>query len=64
MIGNSAYRYAPSLPNGVNDAKAIAQVLRETGFEVTLGLDAEASTFRQLIGKFRRNLQPGDVSLF
>ncbi|TJW82765.1 MAG: CHAT domain-containing protein [Mesorhizobium sp.] len=64
VIGNSAYRYAPPLPNGVNDANAIAQVLRETGFEVTLGLDADASTLRQLIGKFRRNLQPGDVSLF
>ncbi|MET3520117.1 caspase family protein [Mesorhizobium abyssinicae] len=64
VIGNSAYRYAPSLPNGVNDANAIARILEETGFKVTLGLDADASTFRELIGKFRRNLQPGDVSLF
>jgi hypothetical protein len=64
VIGNSAYRYAPSLTNGVNDANAIARVLEEMGFEVTLGLDADASTFRELIGKFRRNLQPGDVSLF
>ncbi|MFK0686665.1 caspase domain-containing protein [Mesorhizobium sp. IMUNJ 23033] len=64
VIGNSAYRYAPSLGNGVNDANAIARVLEEMGFEVTLGLDADASTFRELIGKFRRNLQPGDVSLF
>ena len=64
VIGNSDYRYAPSLANGVNDAKAIARVLDEIGFEVTLGLDADASTFRELIGKFRRNLQPGDISLF
>ncbi|TIO86387.1 MAG: hypothetical protein E5X98_08065 [Mesorhizobium sp.] len=27
-------------------------------------MDTDASTFRALIGKFRRNLRPGDVSLF
>ncbi|MDG4853323.1 MULTISPECIES: caspase domain-containing protein [unclassified Mesorhizobium] len=64
VIGNSAYRFASSLPNGVNDANAISRVLQETGFDVTLGLDTDASTFRALIGKFRRNLRPGDVSLF
>jgi uncharacterized caspase-like protein len=64
VIGNSAYRHASSLANGANDASAMAKVLDEVDFHVTLGLDVDAATFRELVGQFRRNLRAGDVSLF
>jgi hypothetical protein len=64
VIGNSAYGHATSLANAANDAKAIAKVLEEVDFQVTLGMNVDAPTFRELVGQFRRNLRAGDVSLF
>ena len=40
MIGNSNYKNAPPLGNPGNDAKAIGETLRQSGFEVTVKLDA------------------------
>src|SRR5262245_51860761 len=40
VIGNSRYRNAPELKNPGNDAKAIGDVLKAAGFEVTLKFDA------------------------
>ena len=40
VIGNSNYKSAPQLGNPGNDAKAIGDVLRQSGFEVTVRLDA------------------------
>jgi len=37
VIGNSAYQYAPHLPNPTNDAEAMAASLQKLGFEVTKG---------------------------
>ena len=34
VIGQSAYRSVPALPNPGNDAKAMSQLLSESGFEV------------------------------
>src|SRR5262245_22652382 len=39
-IGNGRYRNAPVLKNPGNDAKAIGDVLKAVGFEVTLKLDS------------------------
>jgi len=38
VIGNSSYGFGP-LKNPANDAKAIGDALRTSGFEVTVGLD-------------------------
>ena len=40
VIGNSNYKNAPQLVNPGNDAKAISETLRQSGFEVTVNLDA------------------------
>jgi uncharacterized caspase-like protein len=40
VIGNSSYKNAPPLGNPGNDAKAISETLRQSGFDVTLKLDA------------------------
>ena len=41
VIGNSAYKFAPPLPNPVNDAKLIAETLRGLGFDVIERIDAD-----------------------
>ncbi len=40
VIGNSKYQSAPTLFNPGNDAKAMAETLRQSGFDVTAQLDA------------------------
>ncbi len=52
VIGNSAYQSVPTLPNPVNDAKAMADVLSAAGFEVMSAPDLTQSTMRQTIGEF------------
>ncbi|TIS58764.1 MAG: hypothetical protein E5W91_07195 [Mesorhizobium sp.] len=64
VIGNSAYQYAPPLPNGRNDAVAIARALENLGFDVSLNLDVNHDEMREAIEQFSRRLRSGDVSLF
>jgi len=64
VIGNSAYQYAPPLPNGTNDAAAIAHALEDLGFSVSLNLDVNHNVMREKVEEFSRRLRPGDVSLF
>jgi hypothetical protein len=40
VIGNSAYRNVPALPNPANDAGDVAASLKRLGFAVTLVIDA------------------------
>ncbi len=47
VIGNSAYVNAGRLANTVRDAKAVAQALRETGFEVTEDYDLNKAKFEE-----------------
>jgi Caspase domain len=52
VIGESAYRAVPSLPNPVNDAKAIGKLLADSGFEVTTASDLGQKEFNQKVGDF------------
>lgn len=52
VIGQSAYRAVPALPNPVNDAKAIAALLGEAGFEVTEASDLGQTELRAKVGDF------------
>lgn len=52
VIGQSAYRAVPALPNPANDAKAMAQMLGEAGFEVTSAADLSQNELRQQVGDF------------
>ena len=63
VIGNSAYKSAP-LRNPVNDARAVARALAETGFVVTLMEDASQSSMRRTIRIFGDELVRGGVGLF
>ena len=64
VVGNAAYPGDSALRNPVNDARAMAKVLEQAGFEVIL---AENTTRRALTEAFRRfigQVVPGGVGLF
>lgn len=67
ILGNSAYRHAPSLPNPVNDAKAMADSLRAAGFELVGGapqIDLDRAATERAIRSFGARLAGADVGLF
>jgi hypothetical protein len=63
VIGNGAYKDAP-LRNPVNDARAVAKALEETGFRVRLVENARRSTMRAAIREWGDELTEGGVALF
>src|SRR5258708_22418151 len=52
VIGQSAYRSVPALPNPANDAKAVTQMLPDSGFEVSTAADLSQSELRQQVSDF------------
>ncbi len=64
VIGNSDYLHGP-LTNPVNDARSMARVLRNAGFEVILGENLSNKTeMKRLIRDFGFKLAKGGVGLF
>ncbi len=55
VIGNSSYTQSP-LDNPANDATAVAQALRDAGFEVELLIDQKRSAMRSAIEQFGARL--------
>jgi uncharacterized caspase-like protein len=64
VIGNSAYRFAPSLPNPANDEADLAQVLRKLNFDVVEGRDLDRHEMEDAIRRFGRKLDESDLALF
>lgn len=52
VIGQSAYRSVPALPNPANDAKAVTQMLTDSGFEVSTAADLSQNEMRQQVSEF------------
>jgi uncharacterized caspase-like protein len=52
VIGQSAYHVVPALPNAENDAKAMAELLRNAGFDVTAAPDLSQNDMRRAISDF------------
>ena len=52
VIGQSAYRAVPGLPNASNDARRMAELLGSAGFEVTSAPDLSQNDMRQAISDF------------
>ena len=52
VIGQSAYRSVPALPNPANDAKAVTQLLTDSGFEVSTASDLSQSQMRETVSEF------------
>lgn len=63
VIGNGAYAEAP-LRNPVNDARGIASVLRDLGFEVTLLENADRPAMQRASLEFGRKLSDDVAGLF
>src|SRR5262245_8050656 len=63
VIGNDAYPKSP-LQNSNNDAKAIAKLLEQLGFQVSLALDINLKEMEKAIDRFITDLKPGSVGLF
>lgn len=61
VIGNSAYRSVPVLPNPVRDAASIAQVLRNVGFQsVVLAKDVTRDKAVAILRDFAREADTAD----
>ena len=52
VIGQSNYRAVPPLPNPANDAKAVSQLLAESGFDVSSAPDLSQNQMREAVGDF------------
>ncbi len=63
VIGNSQYKDSP-LPNPVNDARAIAKALADSGFKVTKKENAGQKEMQLAMREFGDALKAGGVGLF
>jgi hypothetical protein len=63
IIGNAAYEGVP-LRNPVNDARAMAEVLAECGFEVMMVENADKRRMEESIRTFGQKLAPDSAGLF
>ncbi|OQW92117.1 MAG: hypothetical protein BWK78_02630, partial [Thiotrichaceae bacterium IS1] len=63
VIGNAAYAEKP-LKNPVNDAKDMAKVLEELGFQVILRTNVDLNTMIDTLREFGNRLSEGGVGLF
>src|SRR3984893_4594530 len=57
VIGQSAYRAVPALPNAANDGKRMAELLAGSGFQVTAAPDLSQTDMRQAISDFAAKVQ-------
>jgi hypothetical protein len=64
VIGNSAYRNAPSLKNTINDATAIATMLKSSGFEVVIPrTDLGVVDFKRAVREFLLTAENADIAV-
>ena len=63
VIGNSDYELISPLRNPVNDARAMAQILSNLGFDVIAKENLDQKEMRKVIRDFGRQLGQGGVGL-
>src|SRR5882724_11418129 len=63
VIGNAAYKMG-ALQNPVNDARAMAAVLKQIGFQVIAIENATKPEMERAVAEFGHALTPGSVALF
>jgi len=64
LIGNSNYNSITSLTNPGNDVTAMAEILKDLGFEVLQYKDVSLTEFKMAIDNFGERLDKFDVGLF
>ena len=63
VIGNSAYKNVPALPNPANDAGDVAAALKRLGFAVTLITDASFDQMRHGLIALGRDASDADLAV-
>jgi uncharacterized caspase-like protein len=64
VVGNGAYKNVAQLPNPPMDAKAMAAVLRNVGFEVVEGTNLTRDKMTERLLEFGKKAQGADVAVF
>ena len=64
VVGNGAYKNAQPLPNPPIDAKAMAGILRNVGFEVVEGTNLTRDKMTERLLEFGKKAQGADVAVF
>src|SRR5262245_51570593 len=64
VVGNSAYQSVPRLPNPSGDARAMAKLFKDAGFDsVDLVYDAGNLDFKRAIRRFEDNARDADIAV-
>src|ERR1700755_1394428 len=64
VVGNGAYKNVAQLPNPAIDAKAMAGVLRNVGFDVVEGTNLTRDKMTEKLLDFGKKAQGADVAVF
>src|SRR6185369_17023995 len=64
VVGNGTYKNVAQLPNPPIDAKAMASVLRNVGFEVVEGANLTRDAMTEKLLDFGKKAQGADVAVF
>ena len=64
VVGNGAYKNVPALPNPAVDAKSMAEMLRNVGFEVVEGSNLTRDKMTEKLLDFGKKAEGADVALF
>jgi uncharacterized caspase-like protein len=64
VVGNGAYKNVTPLPNPPIDAKAMAGVLRNAGFDVVEGINLTRDKMTERLLEFGKKTQGADVAVF
>src|ERR1700760_918115 len=64
VVGNGAYTNVAPLPNPANDAKSIAKMLRNVGFDVVEGTNLTRDKMTERLLEFGKKAEGADVALF
>jgi hypothetical protein len=64
VVGNGAYKNVAALPNPAIDAKAMARVLRNVGFDVVEGTNLSRDKMTEKLLEFGKKAEGSDVALF
>ena len=64
VVGNGAYKNVPALPNPAVDAKSIAKLLRNVGFDVVEGSNLSRDKMTEKLLDFGKKAEGADVALF
>ena len=64
VVGNGAYKSVPALPNPAVDAKSMAKLLRNVGFEVVEGSNLSRDKMTEKLLDFGKKAEAADVAVF